>query len=76
MQAPPPPNAVIPAKRTASLEVGDIYRTASALSIYLDEIESRPQLERLMSMPSLPDPRRLIEANHANLNMEARPFFL
>lgn len=37
--------------RTASIELGDIYRTASAISVFLDEADARPFINRLMSMP-------------------------
>lgn len=57
-------------KRTASVEVGEIYRTASALSIYLDDMETRPQLKRLISMPSLSDPQGLLKANDISSNFE------
>ena len=58
------------AKRATSVEVGEIYRTASAFSIYLDEMENRPHINRLMSMPSMTDPQRIIDANHINPNIE------
>ena len=37
--------------RTASVELGDIYRTASAISVFLEEADARPFINRLMSMP-------------------------
>ena len=57
-------------KRMASMEVGEIYRTASALSIYLDDLETRPQIDRLMSMPSLSDPQRILDANSHITNVK------
>lgn len=67
---PEPSNGVAGPKPTGSMEVGEIYRTASALSIYLDEIETRPHIKRLMSMPSLTDPLRILDANQINPNVE------
>ncbi|KAK9808759.1 hypothetical protein WJX72_003116 [[Myrmecia] bisecta] len=53
-------------RRTASVELGDeIYRTGSALSIYYDELENRPFINRLLSMPLMPGaPSRTLEAQH------------
>ena len=65
-----PRKATLDPKRTASVEVGEIYRTASALSIYLDDMETRPQLKRLISMPSLSDPQGLLKANDISANFE------
>ena len=63
-------------KRMASMEVGEIYRTASALSIYLDDLETRPQIDRLMSMPSLSDPQRIMDANSHITNVKVTITFL
>ena len=38
-------------KRTGSVEMGDIFRTASAISMFLEEAETRPFINRLLSMP-------------------------
>lgn len=39
--------------RTSSIELGDIYRTASAISVFLEEADARPFINRLMSMPAM-----------------------
>lgn len=57
-------------KRAVSVEVGEIYRTASALSLFLDDMETRPQLNRLISMPSLNNPQDLLKAKHFNNSFE------
>lgn len=59
-------------KRTSSVEVGEIYRTASALSVYLDDMETRPQLKRLISMPSLTDPQSLLKADNMSASFEVK----
>ncbi|KAK9868202.1 hypothetical protein WJX84_001978 [Apatococcus fuscideae] len=46
--------APVPVRRTGSVELGDICRTASALSMFLEEAEQRPLINRLLSMPSAP----------------------
>ena len=60
--------------RTASIELGDIYRTASAISVFLEEADARPFINRLMSMPAMTAdglaPRPVIDASTINPNIE------
>ena len=63
--------------RTASIELGDIYRTASAISMFLEEADARPFINRLMSMPAMNSDglsnRPVIDASTINPNIEVRP---
>ena len=66
--------------RTASIELGDIYRTASAISVFLEEADARPFINRLMSMPVMNSDglasRPVIDACTINPNIEVRsPLF-
>lgn len=60
--------------RTASIELGDIYRTASAISVFLEEADARPFINRLMSMPAMTADglanRQVIDASTINPNIE------
>ncbi|DBB00185.1 TPA: hypothetical protein ACH3X1_014017 [Trebouxia sp. C0004] len=60
--------------RTASIELGDIYRTASAISVFLEEADARPFINRLMSMPVMNSDglanRPVIDACTINPNIE------
>ena len=60
--------------RTASIELGDIYRTASAISVFLEEADARPFINRLMSMPVMNADgvvsRPVIDASTINPNIE------
>lgn len=60
--------------RTASVELGDIYRTASAISVFLEEADARPFINRLMSMPVMNADgvvsRPVIDASTINPNIE------
>ncbi len=60
--------------RTASIELGDIYRTASAISVFLEEADARPFINRLMSMPVMTADglasRPVIDASTINPNIE------
>ncbi|KAL0038667.1 hypothetical protein WJX79_002430 [Trebouxia sp. C0005] len=60
--------------RTASIELGDIYRTASAISVFLEEENARPFINRLMSMPVMNSDglanRPVIDACTINPNIE------
>lgn len=62
--------------RTASIELGDIYRTASAISVFLEEADARPFINRLMSMPVMNSDglanRPVIDACTINPNIEVR----
>ena len=63
--------------RTSSIELGDIYRTASAISMFLEEADARPFINRLMSMPAMNSDglsnRPVIDASTINPNIEVRP---
>ena len=63
--------------RTASVELGDIYRTASAISVFLEEADARPFINRLMSMPVMNAEgvvsRPVIDASTINPNIEVCP---
>ncbi len=48
-------------RRTGSVELGEICRTASAISMFLEEAEQRPLINRLLSMPSVPRPPSLMD---------------
>lgn len=60
--------------RTSSIELGDIYRTASAISVLLEEADARPFINRLMSMPAMNADgiatRQVIDASTINPNIE------
>ncbi|KAK9833634.1 hypothetical protein WJX74_001172 [Apatococcus lobatus] len=49
-------------RRTGSTELVDICRTASAISMFLEEAEQRPLINRLLSMPSIPRAPGLMDA--------------
>ena len=51
------------------MELGEIYRTASALSIYFDEMETRPFINRLLSMPALANSNIQVEPQQINPNV-------
>lgn len=63
--------------RTSSVELGDIYRTASAISVFLEEADARPFINRLMSMPAMSADgiasRQLFDASTINPNVEVSP---
>ena len=60
--------------RTSSIELGDIYRTASAISVFLEEADARPFINRLLSMPVMNADgvvsRPVIDASTINPNIE------
>ena len=60
--------------RTASIDLGDIYRTASAISVFLEEADARPFINRLMSMPVMNAEgvvsRPVLDASTINPNIE------
>lgn len=58
-------------RRTGSVELGEICRTASAISMFLEEAEQRPLINRLLSMPSIPRAPGLMDAQvmHSNCSL-------